>query len=87
VDEVLNVADTIEIASDDLKMLQFALENIDFISNIKKEGDIMTANIQAGKTTYDLNRELINKKIIVTHLSKRKRSLEKQFLELVSENQ
>ncbi len=86
VDEVLNVADTIEIASEDLQKLQLSLENIDFISNVKKEGDILTANIQAGKTTYDLNKVLVNLNIIVTHLSKRKRSLEKQFLELVSEN-
>jgi ABC-2 type transport system ATP-binding protein len=86
VDEVLNVADIVEIASDDIEKLQFALKNTDFISNVKKEGDILTANIQAGKTTYDLNKALINKEIIVTHLSKRKRSLEKQFLELVSEN-
>ena len=87
VDEVLNVAGTIEIASDDLEKLQFALNGIDFISNVKQEGDILTAKIEAGKTMYDLNKILVGNEIIVTHLTKRKRSLEKQFLELVSENQ
>jgi len=87
VDEVLNVAGTIEIASDDLEKLQFALNGIDFISNVKQEGDILTAKIEAGKTMYDLNKILVENEIIVTHLTKRKRSLEKQFLELVSENQ
>lgn len=87
VDEVLNVADTIEIASDDNDKLQFTLKNIDFISNVKSDGDILTANIQAGKTTYDLNMILIKSEIIVTHLARRKQSLEKQFLELLNENQ
>ncbi len=87
VDEVLNVAGTIEIASDDLEKLQFALNGIDFISNVKQEDDILTAKIEAGKTMYDLNKILVENEIIVTHLTKRKRSLEKQFLELVSENQ
>ncbi len=87
VDEVLNVADTIEIASDDIDKLQFTLKNIDFISNVKSDGDILTANIQAGKTTYDLNMILIKSEIIVTHLARRKQSLEKQFLELLNENQ
>ncbi len=87
VDEVLNVADTIEIASYDIDKLQFTLKNIDFISNVKSDGDILTANIQAGKTTYDLNMILIKSEIIVTHLARRKQSLEKQFLELLNENQ
>ena len=87
VDEVLNVADTIEIASDDNDKLQFTLKNIDFISNVKSDGDILTANIQAGKTTHDLNMILIKSEIIVTHLARRKQSLEKQFLELLNENQ
>ncbi len=87
VDEVLNVADTIEIASDDNDKLQFTLQNIDFISNVKSDGDILTANIKAEKTTYDLNMILIKSEIIVTHLARRKQSLEKQFLELLNENQ
>ena len=87
VDEVLNIADTIEIASDDMDKLKYALSNIKFISNIKKEGEILTANIHPEKTMYDLNKILVKEEIIVTHLTKRKRSLEKQFLELVNENQ
>ncbi len=87
VNEVLNIADTIEIASDDMDKLKSALSNIEFISNIKKEGDHLTANIQPEKTMYDLNKILVKEEIIVTHLTKRKRSLEKQFLELVNENQ
>lgn len=86
-DEVLNVADTIEIASGDLKQLQSALRNIDFVGNLTRESDILTLIIQNGKTVYDLNKILINAGIIVTHLAKRKQSLEKQFLELLNENQ
>lgn len=86
-DEVLNVADTIEIASGDLEQLQFDLRNIDFVSNVKSEGDILTLVIHKGKTVYDLNKILIKSGIIVTHLAKRKQSLEKQFLELLNENQ
>jgi ABC-2 type transport system ATP-binding protein len=85
VDEVLNIADTIEIASNNNELLAMALKENDQILEIKTEHEILVIKLKDGFTTYDINNYLIEKGMVVTHLAKRKKSLENQFLELLTQ--
>jgi len=85
VSEVLNIADTIEISSNNNELLALALKKNDQVIDIKTEHDILIVKLKDGVTAFDLNNYLIGKGIVVSHLAKRKKSLENQFLELLTE--
>lgn len=56
------------------------------IGNIKKEGDTLVAYLNEPMEATELNRLLFEKGIPLSHLVKRKESLEEQFLELTKNN-
>lgn len=87
VNDVLNISDTIEISSNNIDMLVLAVKEYDKVTDIKKELDLLVVNLKEGTTTFDLNNYLVNKGIILSHLSVRKKSLEQQFLGLLTENE
>lgn len=84
VSEVLNIADTIELASNNNELLALALKKNDQVIDVKTEHDILVVKLKDGITAFDLNNYLIGKGIVVSHLAKRKKSLENQFLELLT---
>lgn len=85
VSEVLNIADTIEIASNNNELLALALNENEQVIDVKSEHDILVAKLKDGITAFDLNNYLIGKGIVISHLAKRKKSLENQFLELLTD--
>jgi len=87
VNDILNISDTIEISSNNLEMLVLAVKEYDKVTDIKKEIDLLVVNLKEGTTTFDLNNFLVSKGIILSHLSVRKKSLEQQFLGLLTENE
>ncbi|MBC8489011.1 MAG: ATP-binding cassette domain-containing protein [Bacteroidetes bacterium] len=87
VNDVLNISDTIEISSNNIDMLKLAVKEYDKVTDIKKELDLLVVNLKEGTTTFDLNNFLVNKGIILSHLTVRKKSLEQQFLGLLTENE
>ena len=70
------------LKSENLEVLHKALESIDIINTIKKEGDVLIAYISEALDSSELNKLLFNKGIILSHLSHRKESLEELFLEI-----
>ena len=70
------------LKSEDLNTLQLALETIDAINNIKKEGDMLIAYIKESLDSSELNKMLFDKGITLSHLVHRKESLEELFLEI-----
>jgi len=84
VNDVLNMSDTIEVASNNIELLTAALKDNDQIIEIKSERDVLVIKLKDGFTTHDLNNYLIGKGLVLTHLAKRKKSLENQFLELLT---
>lgn len=84
VNDVLNMSDTIEVASNNIELLTAALKDNDQIIEIKPEQDVLVIKLKEGFTTHDLNNYLIGKGLVLTHLAKRKKSLENQFLELLT---
>lgn len=85
VSDVLNLSNTIEIASNNLKILELALKEFGQLSELKLVGERYQAKLDDGITATDLNSYLVSKGIVVSHLALKKKSLEEQFLELLSE--
>lgn len=86
VSDVLNMTDTVEISSDNMDILIKALKESGSVTDIIRDTEFLTAKLNSGMTTYHLNKYLIDKGIIITHLAKRRKTLEDQFLELLTES-
>ncbi len=87
VDEVLVASDMLEIAAEDNKELQNVLSGFDGITEIKEEPGLLLARLNEGLLPFDVNSYCISKGLVLTHISMRKKSLEKQFLELLSQSE
>lgn len=70
-------------SKDDLVQL---LSNYDGISSIKLEGETILATLSKEIASTDINKFLFEKGIIVSHLRKRKPTLEQQFLDITNTN-
>ena len=77
-----------ELKSDNNTLLLSALEELQWFTSVKIEGDIIKAQIRddASISASGLNQKLSEKGIFLSHLAKKKQSLETQFLELVKNN-
>ena len=84
VSDVLNISDTLEVASNNMDLLKLALKENSQIIDVNPELEILVIKLKDGYSSYDLNNYLISKGIVLTHLAMRKRSLENQFLELLT---
>lgn len=71
-----------ELRTDGMDALSAYLKTNDHFGELKLENDLMTAFLTAELDAKTLNKLLFEKGIIVSHLVKRKESLEEQFLEL-----
>ena len=83
VNEVLNEAAWVELASDNMTGLQLMLKQLDFVDNIQEEGDKYIIKLKSAVSQAELNSLFFSKGIVLTHLALRKKSLEKYFLELL----
>jgi len=72
-----------ELESDDLEKLKYNLEQMQNFSKISIVGTKIIANIENDISATELNKKLMENGIFLSHLSKKKESLENQFLELV----
>ncbi len=70
------------LRSSDMDTLQSVLEGHTSFGDIKKEGDLLVAYLNEAMDSSELNQLLFDKGITLSHLVKRKESLEEQFLEL-----
>ncbi|MBK1895690.1 ABC transporter ATP-binding protein [Chryseobacterium paridis] len=85
VDEITNNKGFFELKADNNTLLLNALEELQWFSSVTMENDIIKAQIRedASISASSLNQKLAEKGIFLSHLSKKKLSLETQFLELV----
>ena len=74
------------LQSNDMVALKTALESVANIQNVKEEGEQLVAYLNAPMESSELNKLLFEKGITLSHLVKRKESLEEQFLELTKQN-
>ena len=84
VKDVLNTSDTVEVMADDQAKLEIALKSSDLVEAFKKEGEFFLVKLKEDRGAGDLNGYLVEKGIVVSHLNRKKKSLEQQFLELLT---
>ncbi|MEJ1223455.1 ABC transporter ATP-binding protein [Sediminicola sp. 1XM1-17] len=82
VDGMLGSHGYFELKSKDLKTLVEHLKQDSHFRSIKEENGLITAFLSEDLDAEELNRELIKNGITLSHLVKRKESLEEQFLTL-----
>ncbi len=75
-----------ELKTDQIEKLKTYLESNSNFGEIKSENGMVTAFLKEEMSAVDLNKALFEKGIYLSHLVKRKESLEEQFLTL-TENQ
>jgi ABC-2 type transport system ATP-binding protein len=84
VDEMTASNGFFELQADNQEILTQLLENHPAIGNIKEENGILIANLDSELSASEINTFLFNKGISLSHLVKRKPSLEQQFLDLTN---
>jgi len=70
------------LRSENMDALEAALTQISGLSKVKMEGESLVAYLTKPMDAAELNKLLFDKGIILSHLVKRKESLEEQFLEI-----
>lgn len=85
VDEMTSNNGYFELKADNNTLLLNALNELQWFSSINQEGDLIKAQIRddASISASAMNQKLAEKGIYLSHLTKKKLSLESQFLELV----
>ncbi len=86
VDEMISSHGFFELKTDKHDELVTVLENDQAIKNVKIEGDLITAFLNNPMEASDFNKQMFDKGITLSHLVKRKESLEEQFLQLTDNN-
>ena len=84
VDDVGKGEETVEVVAfhDDLALI---LQTFEGAMSVKKDNSHFVVKMKEGFHSQEINRYLFDKGIVVTHLVTQKKSLEKQFLEILAE--
>jgi ABC-2 type transport system ATP-binding protein len=86
VDAMSNTKGFFELKSDDANALVSALSSLNIFSSVKEKENFIIAQISEDISASELNKKLFEKGIFLSHLMKKKESLETQFLELVKQS-
>lgn len=84
VDEMTSTNGFFELKSNDLNQLKLILETLPNFNKVTINDDLVVAHLNDELSALDLNKTLFNKQIVLSHLVKRKESLEEQFLQLTN---
>lgn len=85
VDDVGKGTETVEVNAE-VENLNETLMAFSGTSSINRENGVYQVSLRDGFHSKDLNRFLFEKNVVATHLVTRKKSLEKQFLEILASN-
>lgn len=86
VDAMSNTKGFFELKSDDATALISVLNSLSIFSSVKEKDQLVIAQISQDISASELNKKLFEKGIFLSHLTKKKESLETQFLELVKQS-
>ncbi len=76
----------ITVKANDMLQLKATLENSNSFTSVKEENDTLVAYLKEPMDAAAINKLCFDKGIALSHLVKRKESLEEQFLELTKNN-
>ena len=85
VDEVGSGAETVEVNAE-VESFNEMLQAFNGLSSIQRENNHYLVTMREGFHSKDLNKFLFEKGVIASHLVTKKKSLEKQFLEILAES-
>ncbi len=83
--EMVNASSVVEVGADNMQLLGKYLEENENIYDVTRENLILLVTLKEGYTNAMLSQYLFSRDLAVTHLNTRKKSLEKYFLELLSQ--
>ena len=86
IEEVKKGADTIEIAADDDSVYE-VLQNWERIEKVEKILNKYQVTLDQNTKAADLNKHLFDHGVILNHMVTKRKSLEKQFLEILEESE
>lgn len=86
VDEMISSHGFFELKCDKYDELKVFLNSLDIISHIKDEEGLITAFLKEPIESSEFNKMMFDKGFLLSHLVKRKESLEEQFLHLTNNN-
>lgn len=85
VDAMSNTKGFFELKSENNELLISVLNQLHIFSSVKEKDQLIIAQISEDISASELNRKLFEKGVSLSHLQKKKESLETQFLELVKQ--
>ena len=83
VDQMNSSFGTIEVSASNMESLEYTLKTLPFVSKVTKNNTKVVAVLTEEKDPAEVNKLLFEQGIIVSHLIKRKESLEQQFFQLI----
>lgn len=86
VKDALSEQTRIVVGADDLDGLRSAISNMRGVGDIELENELLVLSFAENVGTRTISQYLFDKKIVLTHLSKREGSLEQKFLNILAEN-
>jgi ABC-type multidrug transport system ATPase subunit len=87
VEDSIGETEKVEVSAPDLFNLEQKLHNCPFVLSLQKDHHSLILNLAEGKTGFEVNQYLFEQNIILSQLTTVKRNLEKQFLEILAQNQ
>lgn len=85
VNEVLEDTNVVEVASADLDALNVALSQLNYVESVNENHDYIDVYLYKNHSPDQLNQDLHRKGIVLSHLMRKKKNLESQFLEILSQ--
>jgi len=86
VDAMSNTKGFFELKADNISELVSVLGSFGIFSSVKEQDNLIIAQISSDISASELNKKVFEKGISLSHLQKKKESLESQFLELVKQS-
>ncbi len=84
VSDILAANEQVLISTPDTERALQLLERLPYISNFRREKDLIILTLQDGYTSTDVNRDMFAQDIVLSQLVVRRKSLETQFLEIIN---
>jgi len=76
----------IEVAAEDMSKLESALGELEMVQYVRSDSGRLIVKGSEQLNSLTLNKALVNRGIVLSHLNTQKKSLEEQFIEILKEN-
>lgn len=72
-----------EIAAENMESLETQVGELSLFQNVERSGDSLLVQVSDNTSGTDINKSLLDRGIVLSHLTERKNTLEEKFLELL----